>query len=284
MNDIEMINNDYKSRINKVLDYIENNLKSPLSLDEMASVSNFSSYHFHRIFQSIIGETPVQYQRRKRLEKSAKDLYNSDTAIKELSSKYGFTSPAVYSRDFKKYFGDSPKEKRNKLLSRFKNLKENNVEVRTIKSFKYAYEKIVGYDQIVPGYYKLRQLILKNKIKVGTMVEYIYDNHYITPKDKCRYDIGFIVPGIDSNLYKIKESIEQEYAIFKLKGSTKKIDIAFDIIYSWIIKNDFEPDNLALLILFRKVFSLKPLLQIDYVNAEICVPIKSKNCKVFSNK
>jgi AraC family transcriptional regulator len=276
MNDIEMINNDYKSRINKVVDYIENNLGSSLSLDDMASVSNFSSYHFHRIFQSIIGESPVQYQRRKRLEKSAKDLYNSDTSIKELSSKYGFTSPAVYSRDFKKYFGDSPKVKRKKLLSRFKNLEKNNVEVKTITSFKYAYKEIVGYDQIVPEYFKLRKLLLKNKVKVGIMVEYIYDNQYITPKEKCRYDIGYIVPGIESNLYKIKESIKKEYAIFKLKGSTKKIDIAFDMIYSWIIKNDYEPENLPLLILFNKIFSLKPLLPIDYTDAEICVPIKKQ--------
>lgn len=260
--------------INRVLDYIEENLDSSLSLDEMASVANFSSYHFHRIFQSIIGEPPVQYHRRKRLEMSAKELYNSEISIKDLSLKYGFKSPAVYSRDFKKHFGVSPKYKRKNLLLRFRNIEKNAVEIERIESFKYAFKKIVGFDQIIPESFKLKKLLLKNNVKVSTIAEYIYDNQHITTKDKCRYDIGFIVPDHKSRHYKIRDSIIQDYAVYHLKGSTNKVDIGFDIIYSWIQSNGYEPANLPLLILFKKVYSLKPLLPIDYTDAKICVPVK----------
>lgn len=271
-----MINKDYILRINKVKNYIEDNLNSSLSLQEMASVANFSTYHFHRIFLSIVGETPVQYQRRKRLELSAKNLYQTETTIKEVSYKYGYASPAVYSRDFKKHFGKSPKDLRNNLLSRLRFSNDIIIELKTIKPFSYAYRTIVGFNNIIPEFLKLRKEISKNKFSIGSMVEYIYDNQYITSKDKCRYDLGFVVQEHNSNSYSLNISSEQLYAIYNLKGSTDKIDDSFDKIYSWIIKSEYEPEHLPLLIFFNKVFSLKPLFPIDYTNANICVPIKKQ--------
>lgn len=276
MSNSKKINTEYLNRINKVLDYIENNLNSTLSLEEMASVANFSVYHFHRIFLSIVGETPVQYQRRKRLELSANDLYKPETTIKDLSSKYGFPSPAVYSRDFKKYFGEAPISLRKKLLSRFANIDKVNVEVKTVHPFKFAYNSIVGFNQIVPGYNRLQKALRQNKVKPGKMVEYILDNQYITPIDKCRYEIGFIVPEHSRNLYDLKDTKEQKYAIYKLNGRIKDIDISFDKLYSWIIRSSYEPDNSPLKIVFNRVFSLRPFLPLDYTNAEVCVPIKKQ--------
>ena len=51
------MNNEYQKRIDKVLSYIEANLENKLSLTELAKVSSFSVYHFHRIFTGILGET-----------------------------------------------------------------------------------------------------------------------------------------------------------------------------------------------------------------------------------
>lgn len=268
---------DYLQRINKVLLYIEKNPFYPLSLSEMASEANFSTFHFHRIFYSILGEPPVQYQRRVRIENSANELYNSGTPIKEISSKYGFSSPAVYSRDFKNHFGESPIALRNKLLSRIKTDKRiYNVEIKTIPSYDIIYTQVTGFKQVIPAFIKLT-IALKNKfIKTGRMIEYILDNPYITTKDKCRYEIGSIVQNKANNIrwYNFKKTESRLYAVYNLKGNTNKIDDCYDDIFSWLIKSEYEPDNYPLLIIFNKMYSVRPFLPIDYTNADICVPVK----------
>ena len=47
---------EYVVRINRAIDYLENNLEQSLPLEEIAKVDCFSPYHFHRIFRSVIVE------------------------------------------------------------------------------------------------------------------------------------------------------------------------------------------------------------------------------------
>jgi AraC family transcriptional regulator len=44
---------EYRSRINRVIDYIEANIDRDLSLPELAEVAHFSPFHFHRIFRAM---------------------------------------------------------------------------------------------------------------------------------------------------------------------------------------------------------------------------------------
>ncbi len=48
---------DYLARIEKAIDFIEENLLEPITLKEVAGEAGFSQYHFHRIFQSILGSS-----------------------------------------------------------------------------------------------------------------------------------------------------------------------------------------------------------------------------------
>ena len=96
---------EYKSRINKALDYIDTNIENQFTLEELAAAANFSKFHFHRIFHSIIGETPFQFILRVRLEKAAiliiTDSYESLTQI---AFQCGFTDVSIFSRNFKSFF------------------------------------------------------------------------------------------------------------------------------------------------------------------------------------
>ena len=97
--------NEYKSRINRALDYIEANLEKQFTLDELASVANFSKFHFHRIFLALIGETPFQFILRLRLEKAASLLIlNPVKSITEIAFEVGFMDVSVFSRNFKNNF------------------------------------------------------------------------------------------------------------------------------------------------------------------------------------
>ncbi|MBP1081926.1 MULTISPECIES: AraC family transcriptional regulator [Bacillus] len=67
-----MIDFDQQQRIHigKVMKYIEQNLDQKLSLEQLAKVSSYSQFHFHRIFTGLIGETPSDYVKRIRMEKA----------------------------------------------------------------------------------------------------------------------------------------------------------------------------------------------------------------------
>jgi AraC family transcriptional regulator len=106
---------EYVGRINRVMDYIEANLDGDLSLRTLARVANFSAFHFHRIFRSIVGETLYQFIQRRRLEKAASFLRgNPAKPITEIAFDCGFSSSATFARAFKEAFGVSASQWRDR--------------------------------------------------------------------------------------------------------------------------------------------------------------------------
>lgn len=105
MNRIKQTDIEYRSRINKTLDYIEANLEKMLTLEELAAVANFSKFHFSRIFHAMTGETPFQFILRLRIEKAAYLIMaNKNENITEIAYKCGFSDISVFSRNFKNHF------------------------------------------------------------------------------------------------------------------------------------------------------------------------------------
>ncbi|WP_433945517.1 AraC family transcriptional regulator [Paenibacillus sp. SN-8-1] len=107
------MNNDYKDRIDRVIKYIEEHSNQKLTLDILAGVSNFSKYHFTRIFTSIVGVTPVAFVNQERVRKAVHLLVETDKPILEISSQCGFESVSTFNALFKKHYGKTPTEVRN---------------------------------------------------------------------------------------------------------------------------------------------------------------------------
>jgi len=100
---------EYKRRVNLALEYIHESLDGNIQLDDVANISHFSRYHFHRIFHALVGETVNDYVIRKRMEKAAYRLLGkSDLNITDVALLGGFSSSANFSKAFKLYFGISP--------------------------------------------------------------------------------------------------------------------------------------------------------------------------------
>lgn len=107
--------NEYIERINRVIDYIESHLDKEITLDELAAVANFSKFHFHRIFFSMVGETLFQFIQRTRIEKAAAILLNQpQKSITDIAFECGFVNNASFSRSFKEKMGCAPSEWRKK--------------------------------------------------------------------------------------------------------------------------------------------------------------------------
>jgi AraC family transcriptional regulator len=99
---------EYRSRINRVIDHIEANIDRDMPLSELADVAHFSPFHFHRIFRAMVGETLNVFIQRVRLEKAAAKLVaNPRRSITGIAMESGFSSPSVFARSFKEAFGMS---------------------------------------------------------------------------------------------------------------------------------------------------------------------------------
>ncbi len=105
---------EYRSRINRVIDYIEANIDRSLSLSELADIAHFSRFHFHRIFRAMVGETLNGFIQRIRLEKAAARLTaNPKKSITEIAFECGFSSLSVFARAFRETFGMSASDWRS---------------------------------------------------------------------------------------------------------------------------------------------------------------------------
>ncbi len=104
----DSIISDYINRINKVVDFIELNLSAEIKLQDLADVACFSQFHFHRIFNMLMGETPKDFLRRVRIERAAYMLKTSSESMAEIAYRCGFSSQATFSRAFRDYFQCSP--------------------------------------------------------------------------------------------------------------------------------------------------------------------------------
>lgn len=102
----EVINND---KIDKIIEYINNNLSNKLSLDEIASNFYISKYHMIREFKKYTGYTIYNYILQKKLMK-AKIFLEKGYHVGNTASLCGFEDYSNFIRTFKKFFGNSPKK------------------------------------------------------------------------------------------------------------------------------------------------------------------------------
>ncbi len=97
----------------RILQYIDNNLCNPeLSNKHIAESQNISTRYLHKLFQGQ-SETIHSLILSKRLEKSAmllKDSVYAGHSIERVAYSVGFSSPAHFSRAFKKHFGANPSD------------------------------------------------------------------------------------------------------------------------------------------------------------------------------
>jgi AraC family transcriptional regulator len=105
------IPNEYRVRINEVVNFILKNLSEELSLQQLADIAQYSPFHFQKIFKQVVGESPKQYVIRIRLETAAHALImHQHKTVTEIALEHGFSSSATFARSFKNYFGNSAEE------------------------------------------------------------------------------------------------------------------------------------------------------------------------------
>lgn len=99
---------DYRSKVGDSLKYIEENLNGKIDLDDLAKRAYLSKYHYHRIFHKVSGESVTRYITRRRMEKAAGELAQTDRSIIDIALEYQYASQESFSRAFLKIYGLTP--------------------------------------------------------------------------------------------------------------------------------------------------------------------------------
>ncbi len=60
----------YAERVNLAIDHVVGHLGEPLRLADVARAARLSPFHFHRVFQVLVGETLAEFVKRLRLERA----------------------------------------------------------------------------------------------------------------------------------------------------------------------------------------------------------------------
>lgn len=99
--------------VNKVILFINDEVESELSVEDIAKYFNVSTSHLSRIFKEHVEITLVEYLNVRRVEESQYYLRHTNKSISEVSSQYHFCNQSYFTRIFKKYTGITPKQFRD---------------------------------------------------------------------------------------------------------------------------------------------------------------------------
>ena len=96
--------------VQRMQNYIENNLNRNITLHELSQCSNYSPWYSAKLFKEYIGKGPFEYIRLMRLTKSALELRDNDKRVVDVALDFVFDSHEGFTRAFKKEFGITPKK------------------------------------------------------------------------------------------------------------------------------------------------------------------------------
>jgi AraC family transcriptional regulator len=269
--------NDYQQRILRVLTHIQEHLDEALDLEELAHVACFSSFHFHRIFAAMTGETIADHVRRLRLERAAIELRSGAKQVIQLALDAGYEAHEAFTRAFKAAYGVSPAEFRRATgpiairdapsgvhfrpgvpLTTFNTnhitTKIMKVITKNIKPMRVAYLRHIGpYEGVGQTWNDLTaQLSADKQIRKRSVAIGIgHDNPSVTPAAELRFDACITV----DEEYEPKKPVEVQtivggdYAVAVAKncrvGKTKdafpKVKDAFQYLYGkWLARSSRE--------------------------------------------
>ena len=94
--------------IHRAIEYINRNITSPLTVEQIAWACHLSKYHFCREFKKNIGMTVMDYILKTRIIMAQALLKDGDSSVTEVGLASGFSSGSHFSRVFKEAVGMTP--------------------------------------------------------------------------------------------------------------------------------------------------------------------------------
>jgi AraC family transcriptional regulator len=144
---------DLLDKMNDALDYVEENLKGEIDLEEAARRACCSYFNFQRMFSFIADVSLADYIRKRRLTMAAMDLLGTDVKIIDVALQYGYESPVSFARAFAAVHDVNPSEirKRGVKMKAYPRI-TFEISIKGVKAMNYRIEdkgqfRLVGYKE-----------------------------------------------------------------------------------------------------------------------------------------
>jgi AraC family transcriptional regulator len=240
---------EYVRRTLKVLIYIEENIDEDLTLERLAKVACYSPFHFHRIFQAIVGETILGYVKRLRMQTAAGKLRYTEQPVTAIALDASFETPSAFTRAFKQFMGSSPKNYRslnsavNTMTQKLKELpmiKPDKIE-KSLPDLNLLFVRRYGNYARSPSaaWQAMTGFINESHLDRSKMRHFgiSHDDPQITNEDKLRYDAAILAPKGSKERGEVGHQVLRggKYAIFTHHGSYDGLEETFNRIFlKWL--------------------------------------------------
>jgi AraC family transcriptional regulator len=97
-----------KPAANRLSSIVANSLDTPAKTEELARQAYQSRTQFHRLFRTVIQETPAAMRRRLLLERAAYQLAHTAASVTDIALDANYGSLEAFTRAFRKAFRTSP--------------------------------------------------------------------------------------------------------------------------------------------------------------------------------
>jgi len=276
---------EYLKRLNVIVEYINNHLDEKMALKTLAEMSNFSEFHFHRIFKAFLHEPLAAYITRIRVETATQLIRYTELPIEAIAYNVGYETPSSLSKSFKQFYGISPTEYRtNKNYSIMKK-SESNPELK-LKAPKFIdlgskqaiYIRLMGaYNELdFPGAFARLWNFIKEQKLFSAGIEHIgiyYNDPKVTEAEKLRSDVCLVIhkPVQPQGEIGVKEIPGGRYAVFSYQGPYSNLGIVYDTIFSkWLPESGCELRSIPI---FEKYMNDPTRTEPERLKTEIYIPI-----------
>lgn len=187
---------DWITGMQKVLDYIEDNITEELDYNDISKISLSSNYHFQRVFSILCGYTLGEYIRNRRLTLAGAELTTEKAKVLDVALKYGYDSPDSFSKAFVRFHGITPSAARE--------------PGATLRSFARLHIKVSMEGGITMNY----------RIQEKAAINFVgYKQHFIgAPSDRYNQQHDFMVKG------------ETRFIRYALQGLANDCDTEYCVI------------------------------------------------------
>lgn len=188
---------NYITMLQNSLNYIEENLKSYITPDELADQSGFSLYHYYRIFQTGVGRSVMEYITRRRLLHAIYEI-SLGGKMTDIALLYGFDTYAGFYKAFKKEFKTSPKRYiHSHIIS---------------KPYKI---NLLNKEYLMVNHKKLKQILINWNLSDVELKDIYYEANGVIAENAWYVNDEYIIK-VSTNLKGVRHHIEISKALAKL--------------------------------------------------------------------
>jgi AraC-like DNA-binding protein len=96
-------------RIARAIRWLKDHFADPLRVEALAKHVRMSPSAFHLHFKGVTGMSPLQYQKRLRLQEARRLMLGEGLDAAEAAYRVGYESPSQFSREYRRTFGAPPR-------------------------------------------------------------------------------------------------------------------------------------------------------------------------------